>query len=446
MNSLYLRGNVKMNILRFSVISFFLFSIYNVEAAEFGPKTEAEEQVTVKATKIKPSEHKFARFDYAGPPLLLAIPVLDPGIPEDPADYEKKEVWPELRKAESVRSALKLRSTLLKTNLFSDVIVVPDTSVSADLFLMGSIGKSNGEEFQLTVELYDTTGERWMKKQTFKVRTNEEWMTNPSLIDVDPFRDVYVDAAEAVAKVIVIEGKKHTKLAKKNRKYIEKGRENKVRMSDIDKVIMIRQLLFARSLAPDIYGETVITKKGKWKLAYMPLTDDTEWERVQAVKAADNRFQEHSMANYDSLTVQIDDPYSIWQRDAFPIARDARLARNAANAQLALGIFAALAGAAAAADGSQTAGAVVAAAGLASVATSFKTRAEFKQQASLLDELGNSVQGVIAPKIIEMQGRQVDLVGTAQEQVAQWRALLKEIYEDTSVDPGAIDIVVVGQN
>ena len=53
------------------------------------------------------------------------------------------------------------------------------------------------------------------------------------------------------------------------------------------------------------------------------------------------------------------------------------------------------------------------------------------------------MQGVITPKVIEMRDRQVELSGTATEQLAQWRSLLKEIYEDTSVDLGAIDIVII---
>ena len=428
----------------------FIICSLTANAAKFGPKTEDEEKVKVAevAAEVAKNKPKLIQYEYNAPKLVLAIPILDPGLPDGPADYKEEEVWPELRKAETVRVALKLQSTLEKTDLFSKVIVSPDTSVSADLFLLGVIHESNGEDFKMSVELYDTTGDRWLKKKTFKHRTNEKWFATSSTAESDPFESVYYDVARAVAKVVVKEGKRHAKVAAKNAKYIAKGKENKVRMSDIDKLVMIRQLLFARALAPDLYGETIEEKGGKWKLAYMPLTDDEEWGRVQAVKAADDKFLDHSTTNYELLTVEIDEPYSVWQRDAYPIARDARKARDTANAKMVLGVLGALAGAAAASSGgssgtTQTAGLVAATAGVVAIASSFKSREESRNQAAMLDELGNSVQGVIAPKVIEMRDRQVELSGTATEQLAQWRSLLKEIYEDASVDPGAIDIVII---
>ena len=372
----------------------FIICSLTANAAQFGPKTEDEEKVKAAdgAAKMAKNKPKHSQYKYNAPKLVLAIPILDPGLPDDPADYEKKEVWPELRKAETVRVALKLQSIFEKTDLFSRVIVSADTSVSADLFLLRVIHESNGEDFKMSVELYDTTGDLWQKKKTFKHRTDEKWFATSSTAESDPFESVYYDVVQFVAKTVVKEGTRHAKAVAKNEEYIAKGKENKVRMSDIDKLIMIRQLLFARALAPDLYSETVEKKKGKWTLAYMPLTDDEEWERVQAVKAADDKFLDHSTVNYEMLTAEIDDPYSVWQHDAYPIARDARKAKSAATAKMVLGVLGALAGAAAASDGAassatQSAGVLAAAAGIAAISSSFKSREESKQQAAMLDEL-----------------------------------------------------------
>ena len=414
-------------------------------AARFGPKTE-EEAKAAEAKARQQDAQRVATFDYRGPPLILAIPLLDPGL-GDADEALEDEVWPELRRAESVRLALKLKEALAQTRVFSEVLVAPDSSISADFFLLGRIEKSNGEDLALGLELFDTTGKAWFpQRKTFSHRANDRWHEDPAQVGVDPFVPVYVAAAEAVAKAVAKAGRQHAKQEARNQKQRRKGKPEKVRESELGKLVLIRQLLFARALSPELYGDAVADRKGRWSLAYAPATDDENWGRVQAMKAADSKFLEFSGRNYALLGSDMDEPYLVWQREAYPIAKAARKARSAARWQLAAGILGAVAGIAAAADGAasedgEAIGAAVAAAGVAAIASSFRARAEHQGHAELLNELGQSVQGNIAPKLVEMEGRQVKLSGTAAEQLAQWRGFLQEVYDDASVDPDAITIL-----
>jgi hypothetical protein len=43
------------------------------------------------------------------PKLDVIIPVFDPGLPEDPDDYDEENIWPELRRAEANLFAYKLK-------------------------------------------------------------------------------------------------------------------------------------------------------------------------------------------------------------------------------------------------------------------------------------------------------------------------------------------------
>ena len=45
-----------------------------------------------------------------------------------------------------------------------------------------------------------------------------------------------------------------------------------------------------------------------------------------------------------------------------------------------------------------------------------------------LQELGESLQSEIAPKVIELDDRTIMLTGTVEEQYEQWRDILMEIY------------------
>ena len=150
-------------------------------------------------------------------------------------------------------------------------------------------------------------------------------------------------------------------------------------------------------------------------------------------------------SNYDQLVSDMDESYGQWQTDAYPLAKEYRKAKQAANAQAVLGTLGILAAAAAGANSNSTAGQSAAIAGAvasaALLANSFRKRAESSAQAAQLNELGNSVQRVLAPQVIDLEGKQIELQGSASEQLSQWRGLLTELFMDTQVDFEAIEII-----
>ena len=420
-----------------------------LSAPQFGPRTETEvEEKQNKAKSKKNSEAKSkSSYNYTGPKLDVVIPVFDPGLPADETKWEESGIWPELRRAESVRVAVKTRDAIENLGDFGSVVVSPDTTASGDLYVIGKIVDSNGEDLKLQIEVFDTTGKAWVKKKTIKHRVPGYWHEDPRNEGLDPFSQVYTDVAVLLRKALIVAGRKHDKIEKRNEKYRATGKDNKIKMTALQKLTSIKELLFARSMAPDLYGDSVEEKRGRMALSYLPAMDDGDWSRIQAVKAADVRFSESIGTNYETLVEDMSGPYNIWQKDAYPIAKEYREAKQAANAAAVVGVLGALAGAAAAANSGsvagRSAGYATLAASAALMAKSFKEREESREQASLLDELGASVQGILAPKVIAMEGREIELTGSATEQFKQWRTLLLEIYSDTQEDVEAIDIVSV---
>jgi hypothetical protein len=45
-----------------------------------------------------------------------------------------------------------------------------------------------------------------------------------------------------------------------------------------------------------------------------------------------------------------------------------------------------------------------------------------------LQELGESLENEVAPRVIDLQDRTITLTGTVEEQYAQWREILADIY------------------
>ena len=81
---------------------------------------------------------------------------------------------------------------------------------------------------------------------------------------------------------------------------------------------------------------------------------------------------------------------------------------------------------------SAQAGAVGAAAvAIAGVATAIDSRQDFKDAKSHVDslnEIGKSINTDLAPKVMEVEDKQVELTGTAAEQYAAWKEYLRQIY------------------
>jgi len=420
-----------------------LLPYYGNSAPQFGPRTEAE--VEAKKTQKTTKSYSKPKYTYTGPKLDIVIPIFDPGLPADEKKWEESGIWPELRRAESVRVAIKIRESIKDLGIFGNVVVSPDGSASGDLYVMGKIVDSNGEDLRLSIEVFDTTGKTWVKKKTVKHRVPGYWHEDPRNKGLDPFESVYTDVAGLIVKALTIQGKRHDKIEKRNEKYRATGKESKVKITDLQKLNYIKELLFARSMSPETYGDSVVDKRGRLSLAYLPAMDDSNWSRILSVRAVDSKVASLIGGNYDNLVEEMNGPYAIWQKDAYPLAKEYREAKQAANAAAVIGIIGALAGAAAAANSGSSAGKnagiAAMAASAALLAKSFKDREESKEQASQLDELGASVQGILAPKVIAMENKEVLLTGTASEQLKQWRTLLLELYADTQIDVDAIDIV-----
>ena len=57
-------------------------------------------------------------------------------------------------------------------------------------------------------------------------------------------------------------------------------------------------------------------------------------------------------------------------------------------------------------------------------------RAEIQTHTESLKQLGDSFQSEVQPMVVEVEGRTLQLKGSAEQQYAEWRQLLKELYEN----------------
>ncbi len=343
------------------------------------------------------------------PRLDVVVPVFNPGLPEDPDDYREENVWPELRRAEANRFAMQTKQALEKTGVFGAVRVTPDAKATANLYVLGSIKESNGEDVALHIEVVDIAGKRWHRK-TYKHRVKEAFYQDLRNDGKDPYQPVFTEAASDIAALL-----------------------RKKPARELALLQSVADMRFAASYSPGAFGRHLKRKGKTFTLASLPAANDPMLVRTRAIRVRDQLFVDRLQAHYEGFSGRMDESYSVWQKESFTEAKAAREAYRKAMVEGIIGaVIAGLSIAVAANSDSRTSQGAAAAGALTSaalIAKSFQTRAEMKVHRDALAELGESIHADLAPQVIEFEDKTVELTGNAEQQFSQWRDYLKRIYE-----------------
>ena len=358
---------------------------------------------------------------YRGVRLDVIVPVFDPGLPDDPDDYEKEGVWPELRRAEANRFAVALKEALQATRTLGDVRVSPDARAAGDLYVIGAIEKSDGQDVKIAVEVVDVGGKRWMRKR-YRHRVKEYFWRNPRNRGKDPYQPVFDEVAEDVAKLVM-----------------------KRSSGELATLRQISEIRFAKTFSEEAFAGYVEERGGRVTLTGLPDRDDPMLARIRAIRVRDGLFMDRMQTHYEGFARRTDTSYAAWQEHSLTEVKARNEARGKALVQGVLGAALAVGGAVAAVKGGHNRDAGTEIAGIAAAVTggllvvqSFKNSAEGRVHAEALSELGESLDVEVAPQVVELEDTTVELTGDAREQFRQWRSFLKRIYDEEVVPEAAL--------
>lgn len=348
--------------------------------------------------------------------LDVIIPVFDPGLSEEAKDHKVEGVWPELRRAEANRFAYMLKKALDDTKAFGAVRVTPDKTATGDIYVMGKILQSNGEDVELEVEVYDIANRHWFTR-IFDHEVDVGFHKNARNEGLDPYAPVFEKVANRVA--LELEDLEDEALVK---------------------ISQMTELRFATNMSADAFAENLTVENGTATLVSYPSDEDPMLKRTRAIRVRDQLFVDGLQDQYRDFSDRMNTSYQIWQEQSLFEIEAEREANRKAAGQAALGVLAiglAILSAAAGArsntysgQSSGSAGAILAGTAAAvMISKSFQTSEESKVHRDALNELGESIDVDLAPKVIEFEKETIKLTGSAKEQFAQWREFLKKIYE-----------------
>jgi hypothetical protein len=347
--------------------------------------------------------------------LDVGIAVFDPGL----EDYDEDErVYPEVRKAEARYMPNLLSQAMQDSGAWGAVRVVPDSTQITDLLVQGEILYSDGEELQLQITATDSRGYTWLdKKYTDKASGYAYKMTTRSTYD--PFQAVYNTIANDLLQL-----------------------QEELREEDRENVRLVTELLFARSFSPDAFdGYLGQNRKKNYVVLRLPAEEDPMLERVRSIRERDQLFIDTLQEYYITFDAQMDGPYQEWRKLSYQEAVALRELRAESTRNLIAGGVAILAGIAGASSGdsatTRTAGQVAIIGGGYLLKSGLEKRNEAQIHVEALEELGMSLEAEITPQVIELDDRTVMLSGNVEDQYAQWRKVLEELYR---AEVGALEM------
>ena len=337
--------------------------------------------------------------------LDVGVVILDPGIS---AVEDEELVYPEVRRAEATFMATELTQVLTEQGAWGAVRVVPDDRQFSDLLVQGTILLSDGEALELKIVVSDARGRVWLDKR-YTGMTSRYAYEQGTRVKQDPFLAVYRMIANDMLQKF-----------------------NGVPSAERAEIRQVAEMRFARDFANGAFADYLQEDEtGHISLRRLPAEDDPMLNRIRGLRQRHYVFVDTLQGHYTGFSEEMYEPYQEWRKASYEETVALRELEAEAQREMIAGGAAIIAGIVAQTSGSRTtrsAGAVGVIGGGVLLKSGLEKRAESKIHSLALEELGQSLDAEITPRVIELEDRTVQLTGNVEDQYDQWRELLADIY------------------
>ena len=351
----------------------------------------------------------------------VSIDLFAPGVSDTPpSPMLQKGIRASVRKSESRYIPTHLRNTLQSTGQWGAVRVVPGGAGWGELLVTGKILKSNGKDLELELRASDATGRVWLDRKYAQAADVTAYAKERPLDGHDPFQALYNRIANDLLR--------------------ERERRKPKELADARAVAEMR---FAAYMAPDPFASYVATdRSGATTIVRLPATDDPMLARVRAVRERDHMLIDTLNEFYADFYARMDKPYDDWraysyeeQKSLDSIERNSLIKKIGGAIAVLAGIFLL--------DPRDDHGAkdVMILGGIAAIDAGFKQDKDKDIHKASLSELADSFEGEITPLLVDVDGKVVQLTGSAEGQYQKWRDLLQQIAETDAPLPNDINVL-----
>jgi hypothetical protein len=315
----------------------------------------------------------------------------------------------DIRKAETNFIPYHLKNTLQQSGQWGAVEVIPAETDSFDLLVNGEILESNGQYLGLKIEVIDATGKSWFRKNYREEVTNNAYGGNrPG--QKDAFQNIYNAIANDMADF-----------------------KNRLSPGQISNLRTTAKLKFAEDFAPDAFkGYLAQDKKDLTTIKRLPADDDPMMQRLLKIREREYMYVDTLNEQYEQFYKDMWPSYENWRQLSMTERKAIKEIKKKALTRQLIGALM-IAGAIAAGTASNSNSTIALQTGLILIGgqviiDGFNVSKEAEIHEAAIRELSDSFSGEMKPVVMEFEGRQYKLTGTAEEQFKQWRELLRKIY------------------
>jgi hypothetical protein len=380
----------KLNNILFVVSTFLLLAACNT--------------TTVRSTSTEP----VLITDAAIPEALLldvGIDIFDPDITENKT--EEVNGYTKILEAEANYMPFKLMETIQGSGNWGVVRVIPNKQSEMDVWVDGKIIKSDGATLELDITVSDASNREWYSKRYKQEVSRYAYERNSN--KNEPFQNLYDEIANDMLLYY-----------------------RRLSAEQITNIRTISQLQFAKRFSPEAFSDYIDTdNKGRLTIKRLPAKNNPLLQRIETIRERDHLFVDTLQDYYANFNRQMEEPYLEWRRAYYEEGEALREVNSQATTRLVGGVLAVLAGILAQGSSSsisRTAGQVGIIAGGAAVVSGVNKREEAKIHVEALQEISASLDAEIEPHTVNLEERTVTLTGSVNDQYAQWREVLREIY------------------
>ena len=326
--------------------------------------------------------------------LDIGIVVFESTPPRDADNRFGDWVFDEVRDNERHLLPYKLKESLVATNQWGAIRVLPESDPSVHLTITGTILRSDGRELELQIQASDATGRLWLDRNYYDRALDESYLSPRTLRRADartlaevdePFVDLYEQVANDLLEV---------------RNNLDRGA--------LKEIADVALLVYADDLSPESFGHMLAENAdGRLRVASLPAADDPMLERVQNMRLRHYLFIDTVDEYYEALHEETRSPYLIWRSySSEQIQEEQRAAERGADQSRY----------------SSTTGYLT----LTQRYDRYRWSKIYQQE---YQELAAGFNRETAPAILELNRQVHGLSGTLEEQYGQWRRILRELFE-----------------
>lgn len=356
--------------------------------------------------------------------LDVGIAEFDAHIPKDNRP-EKTGIYDDIRRAEAKYIPYHLKTTLQGTGHWGAVRVIPSESAFTDIIVKGAIEQSDGEIIEIEMSAYDATGRHWFTR-SYETVTGLTSYSKRRDRRRDPYQKVFNDFANDL----------HQHAALMEPKQLQQTRQ-------------VSELRFFQDMSPTAYnGYLADDKHGTTSVVRLPAENDPSVGRMRQIRERDRLVVDTLNEHYANFYYGIAIPYRNWRKNSRAETIKFRQEKRSAKIQALVGVVV-LAGSTQINTGSssrntnninralQYQGVTR---GFNTVFAAMRRNRDAGLHLEAIAELSESFGNEAAPMVVNVEGQERRLTGTAEAQFESWRQLLKEIYEAETGFSSAVEV------